>query len=117
MLNIVPYRFGVDGKPAFAVALVRASTVVLASSKVTMASAFSRFTSALVTPLILVNDLFTEITHDTHVIPDTDSVTVFICANAAVAKRMVAIKHAASSLVSRFMAGLFNRKALCSREM
>ena len=37
----------------------------------------------MVTPSILVNDLFTEITHDVHVIPDTASVTVLISAEAA----------------------------------
>lgn len=80
--------------------------MVLASSKLTTASAFSRLTSALVTPPTLVNDLFTEATHDDHVIPDTDSVTVLISANAAVTKITVAKKHAASSPVSRFMVGL-----------
>ena len=77
-----------EGKPAPAVALSNASTFVFASSKVTTASAFSRLTSALVTPLTLVNDLFTEITHDAHVIPDTDSVTVLISARAAVGTAM-----------------------------
>ena len=72
-----------EGKPAPAVALSNASTFVFASSKVTTASAFSRLTSALVTPLTLVNDLFTEITHDAHVIPDTASVTVLISAKVA----------------------------------
>ena len=52
--------------------------MVLASSKVTLASACSRLTSALMTPLIRVSDLFTEIAHDPHVIPDTDRVTVSI---------------------------------------
>lgn len=74
--------FRVDGKPAPAVALSKASTFVFASSKLTTASAFSRLTSALVTPSILVNDLFTEITHDTQVIPDTESATVWMAAKA-----------------------------------
>jgi hypothetical protein len=54
------------------------------SSKVTTASAFSRLTFARVTPLILVNDLCTEITQSPHVIPETESVTVLLSANAAV---------------------------------
>jgi hypothetical protein len=32
----------------------------------------------------LVNDLCTEVTHDPHVIPDTESVTVMLSAKAAV---------------------------------
>ena len=74
--------FRVDGKPAPAVALSKASTVVLASSKTTTASFFSRLTSALATPSILVNDLCTEITHDPQVMPDTESVTVLTAARA-----------------------------------
>lgn len=98
------------------VAFIKASTVVLVSSKLTTASAFSRLTSAFVTPLTFVNDLFTEITHEAHVIPDTDSVTVLMSANAEVAKSVVEIKNAESSPVSRFMVGLLNKKARCSKE-
>ena len=65
--------------------MVSASTVVLASSKVTVAWAFSRFAFALITPLILVNDLSTETTQDPHVIPDTDSVTVLVSAKTGAA--------------------------------
>ncbi len=72
----------VDGKPAAAVALSKASTLVFASSKLTSASLFLRLTSALVTPSILVRDLFTEIRHDPQVIPDTESVAVRISARA-----------------------------------
>ena len=57
--------------------------LVFVSSKVTTASAFSRLTFAWVTPLILVNDLCTEITQSPHVIPETESVTVLVSANAA----------------------------------
>ena len=57
-----------------------------------MASAFSRLTSALLTPSILVNDLFTEATHNTHVIPDTESVTVLISASAAVEQSVAAMR-------------------------
>ena len=96
------YGFKEDGKPALAVALVSASTEVLASSKVTTASAFSRLTSALVTPSILVNDLFTEITHDAHVIPDTERVTVLISPKAAADTTKNRMNMAA--LVSFFMA-------------
>ena len=57
--------------------------LVFVSSKVTAASALSRLTSALVTPLILVNDLCTEIAQSPHVIPETESVTVLLSAKAA----------------------------------
>jgi len=57
--------------------------LVFASSKVTTASAFSRLTSAWVTPFTLVSDPFTEVTHPLHVIPDTESVTVLISARDA----------------------------------
>ena len=59
-------------------AFVNASTLVLASSNVTTASAFSRLMSALLTPCTLVNDLFTEIAQEPQVIPDTASVTVLV---------------------------------------
>jgi len=58
--------------------------LVLVSSKETTASALSRFTFARVTPLVLLNDLCTEITQSPHVIPETESVTVLLSANAAV---------------------------------
>ena len=73
-----------------------------------MASAFSRLTSALVTPSILVNDLFTEITHDVHVIPDTASVTVLISAEAAAETTANRINMAA--LTSFFTAFSFGKK-------
>jgi hypothetical protein len=92
-----------DGYPALVVALVSASTLVLASSKETTASPFSRLTSALVTPSILVNDLFTEIAHELHVIPDTASVTVFTSAKAAVENSMIAVQPAVSNRCSSFM--------------
>ena len=57
----------------------------------------------MVTPWTFVNDLFTEITHDAQVIPDTESVTVLISANAAVAKKVVEMNSTQSSRVSRFM--------------
>lgn len=99
------YFLMVDGKPAPAVALSKASTFVLASSKLTTASAFSRLTSALVTPSTLVNDLFTEITHQLHVIPDTESVTVLISARAAAETAVNTINMAA--LISFFIAFSF----------
>ena len=72
-----PYCFfTLDGKPEAVVALISASTFVLASSKVTTASAFCRFMSALATPGSRVNDLFTEITHDSQTMFLTESVTV-----------------------------------------
>jgi hypothetical protein len=54
--------------------------LVFASSKVTTASAFSRLTTAFVTPPIFSNDLFTEATQTLQVIPDTASVTVLTSA-------------------------------------
>jgi len=83
------------------VALSSASVPVFVSSKVTTASAFSRLTSAFVTPSILVNDLFTEISHDTHVIPDTESVTVLVSAKAAA--ETTANRIIAAALMSLFM--------------
>ena len=68
-----------------------------------MASAFSRLTSAFVTPSILVNDLFTEIAQDAHVMPETASVTVLISASAAVENSTAAVKHAASNGFSGLM--------------
>lgn len=96
----------VDGWPAFAVALVRASTVVLLSSKLTTASAFSRSTSTFVMPFTFVNGLFTEITHDTHVIPDTESVTVLVSARACEEARAIA---SSSAPRNSFMWWLFSR--------
>ena len=75
------------------------------------ALAFSRLTSALMTPLTLFSDLVTEVTHALHVIPETESVTVLISANAGVAKSAVAVKHATSRAVSRFMVCLSERPA------
>ena len=65
------------------VALMRASTLVFASSNVTTASAFSRLTSALLTPATLRSDLCTETTQPLQVIPVTESVTVSMAADAA----------------------------------
>lgn len=78
-------------------------TVVLVSSKVTVASALLRSTSAFVTPLILVSDLFTEIVQATHVMPETESTTVLTSAKAAVAKKTAAMQHAATKRGDRFM--------------
>jgi len=80
--------------------------MVFVSSKVTTASAFPRLTSALVTPSILVNDLFTEVTQSPHVIPETESVTVLNSAIAEAEKNAAAVKHTASNRDSRFMAVL-----------
>jgi len=82
------------------VAFVNASIFVLASSNVTTASAFSRLTSAFVTPPILVSDLFTEITQAVQVIPDTASVTVLTSAYATVVNMTVAAHHAAAVVIS-----------------
>ena len=84
-------------------------TLVFESSKVTTASAFSRLTSALVTPPTLPNDLATEIAQSPQVIPDTESVTVLISANAAVVNAM--LQQTASAMVSRFMDCLSKRLA------
>lgn len=97
-----------EGKPAPAVALINVSTFVFASSKVTTASAFSRLTSAVVTPLILVKDLFTEVTHALHVIPDTESVTVLISANAAA--ETTANRRNMAALISFFTVFSFSEK-------
>jgi len=91
------------------VALSSASVPVFVSSKVTTASAFSRLTSAFVTPSILVNDLFTEISHDTHVIPDTESVTVLVSAKAAA--ETTANRIIAAALMSLFMVFSFSKQA------
>ena len=96
----------VDGKPAAAVALSKASTLVFASSKTTSASAFLRLTSALVTPSILVRDLFTEIRHDPQVIPDTESVAVRISAMATAEMSVnIAKMPALINLFKRFSSG------------
>jgi hypothetical protein len=50
----------------------------------------------------LVNDLFTEISHAAHVIPDTESVTVLFSAKAGTEKTANSINAAA--LMSFFMA-------------
>lgn len=84
------------------VALIKASTLVLASSNVTTASAFSRLTSALITPWTLVSDLCTEITQPPQVMPDTDSVTVWEAPQPD-AGSIISIMHSAV-LISFFMA-------------
>lgn len=89
--------FNLDGYPTLVTAPVRASTLVLASSNVTTASPFSGLTSALVTPSIFINDLFTETTQEPQLIPETASVTVLLSANAVVENNTAAVKHAVSN--------------------
>jgi len=55
----------------------------------------------------LANDLFTEITHPAHVIPDTDSVTVLTSAKAATETAASRINIAA--LISFFTACSFGK--------
>ena len=97
-----------EGYPASAVALSSAFTFVCASSKVTTASRFSKLTAAFVTPLTLLNDLCTEIGHDGHVIPDTESVTVLV--SAKVAAETTANRINMAALISFFMAFSFSKK-------
>ena len=93
--------FNFDGYPDLVTALVRVSTLVLASSNVTTASALSRLTSALLTLSIFINDLFTETAQDPQVIPETASVTVLISANVVVENNTAAVKYAVSNPCSR----------------
>src|SRR6266852_6396820 len=77
------YCFTVDGYPALAVALRRASTFVLASSKVTTASFCSRLAATFPTPSTFFNALLTVIGHASQSMPGTLSVTVLLSAYAS----------------------------------
>src|SRR6266705_4040535 len=80
------HGFGLDGKPAFAVAFVSASTLALASSKVTTASFFSKLTLTLETPGTLDSAFLTVIGHASQYIDGTSSATVFVSANDGAAR-------------------------------
>lgn len=84
------HHFCLDGNPALAVALVKISTLVFESSKVTTASFFSRLTSVFLTPSIFCKDLVTEVTQALHMMPGTDSVTVLSSAKADAAESAAA---------------------------
>src|SRR5574337_1259641 len=74
----------VEGQPTFAVALLKASALVFASSKVTTASRFSKLTAAFCTPATLDRAFLTVIGHASQVMPGTDRVTIFVAAQAGV---------------------------------
>src|SRR6266853_6234334 len=74
------YCFTIDGYPALAVALRRASTFVLASSKVTTASFLSRPAATFSTPSTFFNALLTVIGHASQSMPGTLSGTVLLSA-------------------------------------
>src|SRR5712691_5580538 len=76
------YCFTLDGYPALAVALRRASTFVFASSKVTTASFCSRLATTFPTPSTFFNALLTVIGHASQSMPGTLSVTVLLSAYA-----------------------------------
>src|SRR5712692_1580278 len=76
------YCFTVDGYPALAVALRRASTFVLASSKLTTASFVSKFAATFSTPSTFFNALLTVIGQASQSMPGTLSVTVLLPAYA-----------------------------------
>src|SRR5712692_8574736 len=77
------YCFTLDGYPALAVALRRASTFVFASSKVTTASFCSRLAATFPTPSTFFNALLTVIGHASQSMPGTLSVTVLLSAYAS----------------------------------
>ena len=66
------------------------STVVLASSKVTTASFFSKLTSIFSTPSILFSAFLIVIGQVAHVMPGTDRVTVVVEAQAGALKAAAA---------------------------
>src|SRR5882672_11575464 len=76
------YCFTIEGYPALAVALRRASTFVLASSKVTTASFCSRLAATFSTPSTFFNALLTVMGHASQSMPGTLSVTVLLSAYA-----------------------------------
>src|SRR5882672_9047043 len=76
------YCLTIDGYPALAVALRRASTFVLASSKVTTASVCSSLAATFPTPSTFFNALLTVIGHTSQSMPGTLSVTVLFSAYA-----------------------------------
>ncbi len=93
-----------DGYPASLVARVRVSVVVFASSKVTLASRLSRFTSVLLTPETLVSAFLTVMGHAAQFMSGTDSVTVCVPA-----QRGEAIMNSTDSAKSFFIVFPFNR--------
>ncbi|OGA62891.1 MAG: hypothetical protein A3G81_13315 [Betaproteobacteria bacterium RIFCSPLOWO2_12_FULL_65_14] len=88
------YFFTVEGKPMPAVAFISASTFVLLSSYVTMASFFSRLAEASETPGTLESAFFTWIGHVEQLMSGTESVTVFIAKAADEAKARIAARTA-----------------------
>src|SRR5712691_8584460 len=78
------YCFTTDGYPALVVALRRASTFVLASSKVTTASFCSRLAATFSTPSTFFNALLTVMGQASQSMPGTLSVTVLLSAYACV---------------------------------
>src|SRR5690348_5670967 len=70
------YGATLDGYPAFVVAATRAATLVLASSKVTVAVLFSKDTFAALTPSTLARLPFMMTGHDAQVMLSTLSVTI-----------------------------------------
>src|SRR5258706_14970065 len=70
------YCFTVEGYPALAVASRNASTLVLASSKVTTASFVWKLAATFSTPLTFFNALLTVAGHISQYMPGTLSVTV-----------------------------------------
>ena len=94
----------VDGYPAPLVARVRASVLVFASSKVTLASRLSRLTSVLLTPDTLVSAFLTVMGQAAQFMSGTDSVTVCVAAHRG--DVIVASTASAKSFVSVFP---FNR--------
>src|SRR6266851_1889630 len=77
------YCFTIDGYPALAVALRKASTVVLASLNVTTASFLSRLAATFSTPSTFFNALLTVMGHASQSMPGTLSVTVLLSAYAS----------------------------------
>lgn len=98
-----------DVYPAAAVASRSVATLVLASSNVTTASLRSRLTRTFVTPFTFVNDLFTEVTHEPQVIPDTASVTVWLAGQATDENNIAAAISALEMI--RFILLLFDTRS------
>src|SRR5712691_2227377 len=80
------HGFGLEGKPAFAVAFVSEPTLALESSKVTTASFFSMLTLTLETPGTRDSAFLTVIGQASQYIDGTSSATVFVSADDGAAR-------------------------------
>src|SRR5712691_6492200 len=95
------HGFGLEGKPAFAVAFVSEPTLALESSKVTTASFFSKLTLTLETPGTRDSAFLTVIGQASQYIEGTSSATVFVSAKDGAARTANTLASSSSGIFIR----------------